>query len=208
MLIRTHLKFQIFKEKLKIEEIISITVFILVQLFASFKVLLNSTCSFKTVFILLILLLIFTLLLFLALKDFKTMEVDQKVSLYLIITLLLLNVSLFLVKGSTWGLEVTRNYFYLPYENLIGAIILGLIFQLIVVITKEKGLGQGDVRIAIICGLLIGSSNLILWLYITIFTALIYGLILAYKKKRFKGLKIPFVPFMVLGIIVVLLLSL
>jgi|GEM_PF-921863 len=208
MLIRTHLKFQIFKEKLKIEEIISITVFILVQLFASFKVLLNSTCSFKTVFILLILLLIFTLLLFLALKDFKTMEVDQKVSLYLIITLLLLNVSFFLVKGSTWGLEVTRNYFYLPYENLIGAIILGLIFQLIVVITKEKGLGQGDVRIAIICGLLIGSSNLILWLYITIFTALIYGLILAYKKKRFKGLKIPFVPFMVLGIIVVLLLSL
>ncbi|NLD25215.1 prepilin peptidase [Candidatus Dojkabacteria bacterium] len=202
------MKFQIFKEKLKIEEIISITVFILVQLFASFKVLLNSTCSFKTVFILLILLLIFTLLLFLALKDFKTMEVDQKVSLYLIITLLLLNVSFFLVKGSTWGLEVTRNYFYLPYENLIGAIILGLIFQLIVVITKEKGLGQGDVRIAIICGLLIGSSNLILWLYITIFTALIYGLILAYKKKRFKGLKIPFVPFMVLGIIVVLLLSL
>jgi len=33
-------------------------------------------------------------------------------------------------------------------------------------------------------------------------------LILAYKKKRFKGLKIPFVPFMVLGIIAVLLLSL
>jgi len=202
------LKSQIFKKKLTTEEVVCLGAFILIQLLTSFKVLSNSTCSYQTILTLLILLVIFTLLFFLALKDFNTMEVDQVVSLFLIVFLLLLNASLYLLKGSTWGIEITRNFYYLPYENLIGAIILGLIFQLIVLITKEKGLGQGDVRIAIICGFLLGSSHLIPWLYITIFTALIYGLLLSYKKKKFRGLKIPFVPFMVLGSIVTILLSL
>lgn len=57
---------------------------------------------------------------------------------------------------------------------------------------------------AIISGILVGMDNL-LWLYVTIFSALIYGLFLAKKKKKFKGLKIPFVPFMVLGMVVILL---
>lgn len=97
-------------------------------------------------------------------------------------------------------------FVYNPYNNLLGALTLGSIFQLAVLISKEKALGQGDVRIGIITGLLIGINNLIPWSYITIFTALIYGFILAYKKKKFKGLRIPFVPFMVLGIVVLILL--
>ena len=91
---------------------------------------------------------------------------------------------------------------------MLGALILGSIFQLIVLMSKEKALGQGDVRVAIITGLLIGYTNILTWLYITIFTALIYGLILAYKKKKFKDLRIPFVPFMALGNILILLLAL
>lgn len=199
------MKFQIFKKKLTITEYIFGGIFLLVKIFTIIKIFPSTDWSWISLFTLFCLLWIFALLFFLAWKDFKTMEVDQKVSLFLIGFLLLVNVTLFLLKGSGWGLEITKTFSYLPYENLIASIILGLIFQLIVLITKEKGLGQGDVRIAIICGLLIGTSNLILWVYITVFTALIYGLILAYKKKRFKGLKIPFVPFMVLGSIVTIL---
>ena len=69
-------------------------------------------------------------------------------------------------------------------------------------------MGQGDVRIAIITGLLIGVTNIIYWVYIAVFTALIYGLIIASKKKKFKGLRIPFVPFMVLGVILMILFNL
>lgn len=87
----------------------------------------------------------------------------------------------------------------------MSTLILGTLFQLIVLISKEKALGQGDVRIAIIVGLLIGLNNLIYWAYITVFSALIYGLIVAYKKRKFKGLRIPFVPFMTLGCMIVLL---
>lgn len=202
------MKFQIFKKKLTATEYVFLGIFLFVKIFTLVKILPTIDLSLISLLTLFSLLWVFVLLFFLAWKDFESMEVDQKVSLFLIVFLLLLNVSLFFLKGSSWGLEITEKFFYFPYENLIGAVILGLIFQLIVLLTKEKGLGQGDVRIAIICGLLIGSSNLILWLYITVFTALIFGLILAYKKRKFKGLKIPFVPFMVLGSIVTILLSL
>jgi prepilin signal peptidase PulO-like enzyme (type II secretory pathway) len=139
--------------------------------------------------------IIFGVLEYIAYKDFKTMEVDNLTSLILMLSLIVITVILFFIP----------DYKDWAFQKLLGAIILGSVFQLIVLLTKEKGLGQGDVRLAIISGILVGMDNLILWLYVTIFSALIYGLFLAKKKKKFKGLKIPFVPFMVLGMVVILL---
>lgn len=137
--------------------------------------------------------IIFGVLGYIAYKDFKTMEIDNLTSLILMLSLIVITVILFFIP----------SYKEWAFQKLLGAIILGSVFQLIVLVTKEKGLGQGDVRLAIISGILVGMDNLILWLYVTIFSALIYGLVLA-KKKKFKGLKIPFVPFMVLGVVVTL----
>ena len=142
--------------------------------------------------------IIFGVLGYIAYKDFKTMEIDNLTSLVLMLFLIVITVILFFIP----------SYKEWAYQKLLGAVILGSIFQLIVLLTKEKGLGQGDVRLAIISGILVGIDNLVPWLYITIFSALIYGLVLAKKKKKFKGLKIPFVPFMVLGIVVTLVMFL
>lgn len=91
---------------------------------------------------------------------------------------------------------------------MIGSLLLGSISQLLVIATKEKALGQGDVRVLLIIGLLIGYRKLVPWLYITVFSALIYGLILAYREKKLKNLKIPLVPFAVLGAISIILTNL
>lgn len=140
-------------------------------------------------------------LLFLAYKDFKTFEVDHYISLIFIIIFSLLNILLFLIRGHEYQISLTPNWVYSPYQNLLGALALGSIFQLLVLVSKEKGLGQGDVRIAILCGFLLGINNLIVWLYITIFTALGYGIVVGIKRRKFKGTKVPFVPFMILGIV-------
>lgn len=103
------------------------------------------------------------------------------------------------------GIEIVNGYTYLPLLNFYAAIILGSIFLLIVLISKEKALGQGDVRIAIIVGLLIGYNNILVWVYITVFSALFYSLIVLKEKKKIKGTHIPFVPFMILGVLIVLL---
>ena len=150
---------------------------------------------YENIISLLTLSIIFGVLGYIAYKDFKTMEVDNITSLILMLSLIVITVILFFIP----------SYKEWAFQKLLGAIILGSVFQLIVLVTKEKGLGQGDVRLAIISGILVGMDNLILWLYVTIFSALIYGLFLAKKKKKFKGLKIPFVPFMVLGMVVILL---
>ena len=150
---------------------------------------------YENIISLLTLSIIFGVLGYIAYKDFKTMEVDNITSLILMLFLIVITVILFFIP----------DYKDWAFQKLLGAIILGSVFQLIVLLTKEKGLGQGDVRLAIISGILVGMDNLILWLYVTIFSALIYGLFLAKKKKKFKGLKIPFVPFMVLGMVVILL---
>lgn len=95
----------------------------------------------------------------------------------------------------------------MAYDNLLGALILGSLSQLIVLISKEKALGQGDVRMLLITGLLIGKNNLIVWGYLTVFSALAYGLTIAIKKKKFKNVKIPLLPFIVFSIIITLIVA-
>lgn len=146
--------------------------------------------------------LLFSLLLFLAYYDFKYMEVHNLISFILMIFLVLINILLYIFNKEIY---ISNNWTYIPYNNILAVLILGSIFQSIVLISKEKALGQGDVRIAIIIGSLIGYAYLIPWSYIAVFTALAYGIDISLKQKKFKGLRIPFVPFMVLGTLLLIL---
>ena len=142
-------------------------------------------------------------LFYLSYYDFIKMEVHNVLSLVIMLLLLLINIALYRIYGLDSSTVLFGGYIFNPLSNLIGAIILGGIFQLVVLLSKEKALGQGDVRIAIMVGLLIGQVNLIAWLYITIFSSLFYGLIMAREKKKIRGLHIPFVPFMILGVLLI-----
>lgn len=195
------MKFQIFKQKLKGKDYIFLITAIIFLLLIPFRIYSQYGCNMQTNILLIILIILLIPLILLAYKDFKTYEVDHYMSLILLILFSLFNISLFILKGNEFGISLTEKWSYLPYQNLLGAVALGSIFQLLVLATKEKGLGQGDVRIAIICGLVIGFNNLIPWLYITIFSALAYGIFMAVKRKKFKGTKVPFLPFMILGIV-------
>lgn len=143
----------------------------------------------------------------LAKYDFKYMEVQNSSSMTLLLFLFVFNIVLFLVLGSEYQYTIGKNFVFSTYDNFLGALLLGGLFQLIVLLSKEKALGQGDVRIALITGLLIGYSNLMLWSYITVFSAIAYAIFIGKKKGKLKGLYIPFVPFMILGILTVILIK-
>ncbi|MFA5623217.1 MAG: prepilin peptidase [Candidatus Dojkabacteria bacterium] len=177
-------------------------------LFVGYKIFGFTDLNLSNILIYISLVTIFTLLSFLAYYDFLKMEVHNIVSFILMISLLLINIFFYLYKGPEVGIEITNGYTYLPLFNFYAAIILGSIFLFIVLISKEKALGQGDVRVAIIVGLLIGYSNILTWIYITLLTAICYALLLGIKRGKLKGLQIPFVPFMILGSLIVVLLSL
>lgn len=162
---------------------------------------------FETLFLCLLGVILLGSLSYLAYFDLKEMSVHNVLSLVLMLSLFTLNLSLFFTYGKDYSILIGKSFVFFPYQNFLSTIILGTIFQLIVLITKEKALGLGDVRVAIIVGLLIGYQNLLLWMNITVFSALFYGSLIAIKKKCFKGIKIPFVPFMVLGVMIIFLLK-
>ncbi|NLE30916.1 hypothetical protein GX618_01410 [Candidatus Dojkabacteria bacterium] len=166
------------------------------------KVLLYSNFSILNIGVFLIGTIIFSSLVFLAYIDLKIMEVHNLTSLILFFFLSVLNIVLFLIKRD---ITLANGWQYIAYDNIFAALILGSISQLIVLISKEKALGQGDVRMLLIAGLLVGKTNLMIWGYLTVFSALAYGVVIGLRKKKFKNVKIPLLPFIVLSIIIILL---
>ncbi len=196
------MKSQILKTKCNTTEKIFISFLGISILSLYVKVLLYSNFSILNIGVFLIGTIIFSSLVFLAYIDLKIMEVHNLTSLILLFFLSVLNIVLFLTKRD---ITLANGWQYIAYDNIFAALILGSISQLIVLISKEKALGQGDVRMLLIAGLLVGKTNLMIWGYLTVFSALAYGVVIGIRKKKFKNVKIPLLPFIVLSIIITLL---
>lgn len=79
----------------------------------------------------------------------------------------------------------------------------GGFFFLIFIVTKGRGMGFGDVIYAFLMGFILGFPKIFLGLYLAFVTGAVVSLLLvAMKKKKFKGGTIPFGPFLVLGTLV------
>lgn len=89
--------------------------------------------------------------------------------------------------------------------NLLLAVAVAAgFFLLIFLISKGKWMGFGDVKLAILMGLLLGLPNVLVALFLAFFFGAVIGVILMiFKKKNFKS-EIPFGPFLILGTFVAL----
>jgi len=85
-------------------------------------------------------------------------------------------------------------------NSLIGAGIGGGTISLIVLITRGRGMGIGDIKLGFLVGLLATYPGTILALFAAFAIGAITGLILIlFGKKKFKSM-IPFGPFLIMGI--------
>ncbi len=155
--------------------------------------------------ILIISVIIIELLIYLGLADLRTMSVPYGLTLFLIIALLILNIVLLFSFGLNSQIILWGNNAFTPLYNLIGGFIGGLVIGFIVFISKEELMGEGDIYLFAALGLILGVQRFISGFYITIFTASIVGIIWAIMRGKFKGVKMPLVPFIVLGIIFTML---
>lgn len=80
-------------------------------------------------------------------------------------------------------------------------------FLTIFLITKGKGMGFGDVKLALLMGLILGISGTILALYVAFLTGGIIGIILILWKKKTLKNAVPFGPFLVVGFLISLFFS-
>jgi leader peptidase (prepilin peptidase)/N-methyltransferase len=144
---------------------------------------------------------IFTLFLFFALYDVKHKIIPNKVihpaiilvgffDLIFALGMHLAPIQLFL---SIWG---DFNLLW----NMLAAVVGGLFILLIILITKGKGMGGGDVKLLFLMGLILGWKRLLVAFYAAIITGSIIGVLWAVvKRKRIEGFEVPFGLFLSIG---------
>jgi leader peptidase (prepilin peptidase)/N-methyltransferase len=101
-----------------------------------------------------------------------------------------------------WHIPILLSVAILPY--ILSAAGAGLFFYLLWRFTKGRGMGFGDVKLAIFLGLLLGYPGIIAALYIAFLTGAMVGVILILKGGKTLKSKIAFGPFMILGAVLVI----
>ncbi|MDP2910421.1 MAG: prepilin peptidase [bacterium] len=90
-------------------------------------------------------------------------------------------------------------------SNYFGAALGGaMFFLMIVLISRGKWMGVGDIKLAFLIGLLLGWPNTLLALFLAFLIGAIIGLGLIILKKKTIKSELPFGPFLILGIYIAL----
>lgn len=106
---------------------------------------------------------------------------------------------LFIVQGIIEIILSPLNTNFLILNTFFPAIGSFLFLYSIYLITKGKGMGFGDVKLAFLMGLVLGWPKIIVAFYLAFLTGAIIGIILILLRKAKLKQKIAFGPFLVLG---------
>lgn len=91
---------------------------------------------------------------------------------------------------------------YTKYEilnTIYSALGVGAFFLAIVLVSRGKWMGMGDVKLAFLIGLFLGWPNIIIALFLAFLTGAIIGLGLIIAGKKSMKSEVPFGPFLVAG---------
>ena len=86
--------------------------------------------------------------------------------------------------------------------HIISAVLAAVFFAMLIVISRGKGMGWGDVMYGLFLGILLGHPGTIVALYIAFLTGAFISVILLLSKKKKFGQIIPFGPFLILGTVI------
>jgi len=93
------------------------------------------------------------------------------------------------------GVTLPISYYLLVAFGVAG------FFWLLILLTKGRGMGFGDVKLAFLMGLILGFPKIIPALYFAFLTGALVSVILILSKRKKFGQTIPFGPFLVGGTI-------
>ena len=132
-----------------------------------------------------------SLLLVIGVIDFKTTLVCIETTIFGIIASILF-------MGYSW-----YNTKIFPLDNIIGGAIGFLIIWLIVKLTA--GMGEGDIDIALVCGLFLGKKGIAITLFFGIILGGLAGVIFLIARKKGKKDEMAFGPYLAMGAFIALM---
>ena len=91
------------------------------------------------------------------------------------------------------------------YTHFFAGMLSSLLLYFLFIITKGKGMGLGDVKLAIPLGTILGVTNSLIWLFLAFLTGAYIGIILILARKAKIKDKIPFGPFLIFAFLVALI---
>lgn len=153
------------------------------------------------------------------LTDFKTGYIPDRITysgIWIVFVMLLISASVNVyllyekLKVSSIGrylLPPHSNYFYTHSVDLmqplfygsLTALALGVFFYLLIVVTRGKGMGGGDLKLGVFLGLALGFPYALVALMLSFLLGSLFGIVLILIGKKKFGQTIPFGPFLSLG---------
>lgn len=95
----------------------------------------------------------------------------------------------------------------LLFIRLVSGFAFSLFLLLTHLATKGKGMGLGDVKFAILAGLLLGWPEALSWMFLSFIIGAIIGIFLIIIGKARLGKHIPFGPFLIIALFIVFVLG-
>ncbi|GAH44899.1 unnamed protein product [marine sediment metagenome] len=103
-----------------------------------------------------------------------------------------------------WNLFGIWNLEFGILNPLLSAILASAFFLAIVLVSRGKWMGVGDIKLAFFIGLFLGWPNILVTLFLAFFIGAIIGVgLIATGKKTLKS-EVPFGPFLVVGTFIAL----
>lgn len=168
---------------------------------AVFLLISNGIFNFQGLIDLVFLLTISCFMIVIFIFDLKHYLIPDEITYSAIITALIYQ----LLKIANYGLRITD--FKQLVNPLFSAIGASAFFLALVLISKEKWMGLGDVKLAFFMGLFLGWPNILVALFLSFSVGAIIGVgLIFFGKKGWKS-EIPFGPFLVLGTFLAMFLS-
>lgn len=87
------------------------------------------------------------------------------------------------------------------WSNLLVGFLAADALLLLHLVTRGKGMGLGDVKLALLLGAIAGIYNLWTWLFFSFLSGAVVGIILLLVKHATMKQKIAFGPFLIIGLI-------
>jgi leader peptidase (prepilin peptidase) / N-methyltransferase len=88
--------------------------------------------------------------------------------------------------------------------TLLGSLGIALFFLILIIVTRGRGMGGGDLKLGVLVGLISGWPNMLASLFLGFLTGALASIILIIAKRKTAGQTIPFGPFLILACFVVM----
>ena len=91
------------------------------------------------------------------------------------------------------------------YQHLFSGFLASIFLFLLFFITKGKGMGLGDVKLALPLGFFLGWPGVLIWLFLAFLTGGLASIILLLIGRAKFGQRVAFGPFLVIGFVLAVL---